>query len=252
VNALLYRFGAALSRGATVLAEEDAEEAEDDSEVPQETPQPGSQAALRPGIVHRLDKQTSGLIVVAKNDSSHRRLVESFAERRVKKTYLALSHGWIAEDEGTIELAVGRDATRRTRMTTRRNGLGMRHAVSHWRVLERLDGPFGRFTLAEVRIETGRTHQIRVHLQSIGHAVVGDTLYGSPAVVKPVAKPGSPKASRRVEPADPQRGGIALERNFLHAAELELTHPRTGKALALKTELPPELERVLEQLRGTS
>ena len=191
---------------------------------------------LRPGIVHRLDKQTSGLIVVAKNDVTHRKLSEMFAGRQVNKTYVALVHGWMAQDEGTITLPISRDAMRRIRMTTKR--AGGRSAISHWKVLERIDGPWGKFTLVEVRIETGRTHQIRVHLQAIGHPVVGDFLYGAPHVIKRVGAKG-------VEQEE-----LSLARNFLHAERLELTHPRTGKALQLRAELPPELEALLERVRG--
>ena len=106
--------------------------------------------------------RTSGLIVVAKNDLTHRKLGEMFSERRLRKSYLALVHGWPAQDSGSISLPISRDVIRRTRMTTRR--AGGRTAVSHWQVLERIDGPYGRFTLLSVRIETGRTHQIRVQM----------------------------------------------------------------------------------------
>jgi 23S rRNA pseudouridine1911/1915/1917 synthase len=188
--------------------------------------------ALRPGIVHRLDKQTSGLIVVAKNDVTHRALSEMFSERRLRKVYLALVHGWVADDTGTVQLPIARDLVRRIRMTTKR--AGGRSAVSHWQVLERLDGPYGRFTLLEVRIETGRTHQIRVHMQAIGHPVVGDFLYGAPHFIRPVSGVGE---------------SLELERNFLHAAELELAHPRSGEELSLRSELPDDLAGFLEQLR---
>jgi 23S rRNA pseudouridine1911/1915/1917 synthase len=190
---------------------------------------------LRPGIVHRLDKQTSGLIVVAKNDSTHRKLGEMFAERRLRKIYIALIHGHMDKDEGTVSLPISRDIVRRTRMTTRR--MGGRSAVSHWRVLERIAGPFGKFTLVEVRIETGRTHQIRVHMQALGHPVVGDTLYGAPHRVVRVSK---------LDLGEP----IELERNFLHAAELEFLHPRTKQRLELKAPPPGELEAVLDEVRG--
>ena len=202
--------------------------------------------ALRPGIVHRLDKQTSGLIVVAKNDATHRKLGEMFSERRLRKTYIALVHGEVRDDEGTIQLPISRDLVRRIRMTTKR--AGGRSAVTHWKVLERVQGRFGKFTLLEVRIETGRTHQIRVHMQAIGHPVVGDFLYGAPHRMHPTAVAGAglksrPAASRSEEES------LTLERNFLHAAELEFAHPRTGKVLTLRSELPPELTELLEQLR---
>jgi 23S rRNA pseudouridine1911/1915/1917 synthase len=213
VNALLYHFGQQLSRTG---------------------------GELRPGIVHRLDKQTSGLIVVAKNDLTHRKLADSFASRDLRKVYIALVHGEVKGDEGTIDLAISRDLVRRTRMTTRR--AGGRLAVSHWRVLERIGtaehpGAFGKFTLLEIRIETGRTHQIRVHLQALRHPVVGDTLYGAPHHLAPIV---------RTSTDEP----LTLNRNFLHAAELEFAHPSTGKLLSLKAPLPPQLTGLLERLRG--
>ncbi len=191
---------------------------------------------LRPGIVHRLDKETSGLIIVAKNDRTHQALSEMFSSRSLRKTYLALVHGELKQDAGTINAPVSRDLIRRTRMTTRRTDTG-RTAVSHYKLLRRLNTRFGGFTLVSVRIETGRTHQIRVHLASIGHPVVGDRLYGAPAQIQPV----SAANVRKKRDADATGEALSLDRNFLHAAELEFVHPRTGKELALKSELPAEL-----------
>jgi 23S rRNA pseudouridine1911/1915/1917 synthase len=196
---------------------------------------------LRPGIVHRLDKETSGLIVVAKNDWTHGKLAEMFAARRMSKTYFALVHGEIEKDSGTINAAISRDQVRRTRMTTKRDD-GGRSAISHFQVLKRFSGRYGKFTLVAVKIETGRTHQIRVHLSSIGHPVVGDTLYGAPAhIVVPVAISGKRRTQQEPE-------SIHLKRNFLHSAELEFTHPRSGEKLALKSQLPGELKDFLRTL----
>jgi 23S rRNA pseudouridine1911/1915/1917 synthase len=184
---------------------------------------------LRPGIVHRLDKATSGLIVVAKNDEAHRRLATQFAKRQVKKTYLALVHGWLKQDRGTISTSISRDRARRTRMTTRTSG--GREAITHYAVQKRIESKYGKFTLLEVRIDTGRTHQIRVHLASLHHPVVGDTLYGAPREIN--AKQGPP---------------ISLPRNFLHAAALQLQHPRTGELLSFSRPLPRELADFLVQI----
>jgi 23S rRNA pseudouridine1911/1915/1917 synthase len=205
---------------------------------------------LRPGIVHRLDKQTSGLIVVAKNDVTHRKLSEMFSSRSLRKVYVALVHGEVQGEEGTIQLPIARDLVRRIRMTTKRAGATGRSAVSHWKVLERIDGPFGKFTVVEVRIETGRTHQIRVHMQAIGHPVVGDFLYGAPHRIYPATPKGTGLQSRKAIVHDDTQA-ISLERNFLHAAELELAHPRTGETLELHSELPAELAGFLLQLRSS-
>jgi 23S rRNA pseudouridine1911/1915/1917 synthase len=185
---------------------------------------------MRPGIVHRLDKETSGLIVVAKNDEAHRKLAEQFARREVKKKYVALVHGWVKKEAGTISASISRDRVRRVRMTV--GHAGGREAVSHYRVIRRLDTSLGKFTLVEVSIDTGRTHQIRVHMASLGNPVVGDTLYGAPRELRITAA--------RNKPAGP--APISLARNFLHAGELQLAHPRTGAKLALKSPLPAELE----------
>lgn len=201
---------------------------------------------LRPGIVHRLDKQTSGLLVVAKDDITHRKLGDAFAQREIAKTYVALVQGHIprragaSPDDTTVSLPIGRDIVRRTRMTTRRSldAQGVRAAISHVHVLERLSTPHGPFTLVEVRIETGRTHQIRVHLQSLGHPVVGDHLYGAPHQIRRTANPSAPT--------------LSLPRNFLHAARLSFLHPRTGKPLITEAPLPSELTRFMEALKSDS
>ena len=185
---------------------------------------------LRPGIVHRLDKETSGLIMVAKNDEAHRQLSAQFAAREVKKKYLALVHGWVKKDSGTLTQSISRDRIRRTRMTT--NLQGGRTAVTHYRVARRLDTAFGKFTLLEVKIDTGRTHQIRVHVAAMGHPVVGDTVYGAP------------------KQARGHSAAIQLPRNFLHAAELEFRHPRTGETITLNSELPEELREFLKKLEA--
>ncbi len=192
---------------------------------------------MRPGIVHRLDKDTSGLIVVAKNDVAHRKLGNQFSKREVRKRYVALVHGWPEKDRGTINSPINRDSIRRTRMTTK--GSGGRSALSHYEVRERITSAFGKFALVDVRIETGRTHQIRVHMASIGHPVVGDSLYGAPKELKRgtvKAPPGTPAV-------------LTLGRNFLHAAAVEFKQPRTGEALSLEAPLPQELTAFLERLR---
>jgi 23S rRNA pseudouridine1911/1915/1917 synthase len=219
VNALLYRFKKLSSTGGD----------------------------LRPGIVHRLDKDTSGLIVVAKNDRTHAALGEMFANREMKKTYIALVQGWIERAKGTINAGVGRDPVRRTRMTTQPLE-NARSAVSHYEVVRRLSNRFGKFTLVRVRIETGRTHQIRVHMASIGHPVVGDTLYGGSGQLtdQVVSQAAQSKAARRR--AEPER--LRLGRNFLHAARLEFKHPRTGKLLELEAPLPEELVSFMSRLES--
>jgi 23S rRNA pseudouridine1911/1915/1917 synthase len=210
VNALLHRFRALSSTGGE----------------------------LRPGIVHRLDKDTSGLLIVAKSDTAHASLARLFSGRKIRKTYVALVHGSLERAKGTIDAAIGRDPVRRTRMTTRATE-NVRTAVSHYEVIRRLTTRYGKFTLVRVRIETGRTHQIRVHLASIGHPVVGDTLYGAAGQLT------EQNVSRKQEAAK-----LRLGRNFLHAAQLEFEHPGTAKSMQLEAPLPKELEDFLAALEA--
>ncbi len=197
VNALLHRYGS-LSRTA---------------------------GELRPGIVHRLDRYTSGVLLVAKNDAAHQNLARQFASRQIEKTYLALVHGSIKQDRGRIEKPIARDPRQRVRMTARlARG---RAAWSEYRVLRRVP----RFTFLEVRIGTGRTHQIRVHLASIGHPVVGDRLYGAPAKIA---------------------NAPTLPRFFLHAHRIRFHQPSTGESVTVESPLPRELDSWLNDSLGVS
>lgn len=184
--------------------------------------------SIRPGIVHRLDKDTSGLIVAAKNDRIHEALASQFKERQVEKTYLALVYGRVQPPEGRIEKPLGRDSRRRTRMSVRSRK--PRQALTEYKV-ERY---FDELTLVEVRLLTGRTHQIRVHFESIGFPIVGDSTYmaGRKKLLRPV--------SRQVE--------ASAQRQFLHAASLGFSHPVSGEKLALSVPLPPELDALLSRL----
>ncbi|MBX5445008.1 RluA family pseudouridine synthase [Sphaerobacter sp.] len=173
----------------------------------------------RPGIVHRLDKDTSGLIVVAKNEEARRYLVQQWQQRDVVKRYIALVHGVIRENEGTIDAPISRDPRNRKRMAVVPNG---RPAVTHFRVLER----FRDATLLNVQIETGRTHQIRVHMLFIGHPIVGDQTYGKRPFRIPVA------------------------RQFLHASYLKFSLPESGRPIEVETALPADLREVLDRLRA--
>jgi len=193
----------------------------------------GVGGVLRPGIVHRLDRGTSGLLVVAKDDGTHRSLVRQFAGRTVEKEYLALVLGLPARPRGEIDAPIGRDPAHRQRMTTR--APRGREARTSWTVEERFDGA----ALLRVRIHTGRTHQIRVHLASIGHPVAGDPVYGGTRT----------PSSRR---AEAREALLALERPALHAARLAFTHPSSGVRLAFEAPLPPDLRAVLGRLRAAA
>jgi 23S rRNA pseudouridine1911/1915/1917 synthase len=185
---------------------------------------------FRPGIVHRLDRDTSGLIVVAKNVRAHENLSDQFRARTIFKSYAALAHGVAERDSGRVEQPIGRDPRHRTRMAVVRGG---REALSLWRVRHR----YARFTLFDVEIKTGRTHQIRVHLASIKHPVVGDAVYGG--------------GRDRNLPDNALRARIAaLGRQFLHAERLSFKHPRTAETLSFSAPLPTELQEFLDSLES--
>lgn len=178
----------------------------------------GINGVLRPGIVHRIDKDTSGLLMVAKNDVAHASLVDQLVKKTVTRKYTALVHGHIAHDKGTIDAPIARDTKDRQKMGVVDKG---KHAVTHFRVLER----FGNFTLVECRLETGRTHQIRVHMNYIGFPLVGDPKYG-------------PKKTLDI-------GGQAL-----HAGVIGFDHPKTGEYLEFSAPLPEEFELLIESLKN--
>jgi len=177
---------------------------------------------LRPGIVHRLDKQTSGLMIVAKNDNAHKNLSQQFKKKSVEKIYLALVHSIIEEDEGRIDAPIGRSRKNRKKMSVIPEG---RQAVTEFEVLKR----FSNFTLIKVKPITGRTHQIRVHLSYIGKPVVGDVQYGK---------------GRRI------KDDLKLKRHFLHALKLKFKHPRDGKEMSFEDKLPEELKNLLNMLEN--
>lgn len=175
---------------------------------------------LRPGIVHRIDRDTSGLIIAAKNDLAHQRLAAQLQDHTLARVYQCIVVGGLREDAGTVDAPIGRHPTDRKKMAVVAGG---RSAVTHWRVLERFPG----FTYVECRLETGRTHQIRVHMAYIGHPILGDTVYGNKRAV-----PG-------------------LQGQCLHAVGLQFRHPRTGGLVELTCPLPEEFEARLRKLRAT-
>ncbi|WFB61701.1 RluA family pseudouridine synthase [Paenibacillus sp. BR1-192] len=179
----------------------------------------GINGELRPGIVHRIDKDTTGLIMAAKNDKAHASLAAQLKEHSVNRRYLALVHGNISHDQGTIDAPIGRDAQDRKLYTvTDRNS---KHAVTHFTVVER----FGDYSLLELKLETGRTHQIRVHMKYIGHPLVGDPVYG-------------------------KSKGIKLNGQALHAAVLGFVHPSTGEYKEFSAPMPSDMNELLTILRG--
>ncbi len=179
----------------------------------------GINGDVRPGIVHRLDKDTSGLLVIAKNDEAHHNLSAQIASKEAGRHYLALVHGNIKQDEGMIDAPIGRDPRDRKKMAVVRGG---REAQTMYRVLER----FGAYTLVECTLQTGRTHQIRVHLKKLGFPVVGDPLYTR------------------------QKNPFGAQAQMLHAYQLMLRHPKTGEAMCFEAPLPEDMARLLERLRA--
>jgi 23S rRNA pseudouridine1911/1915/1917 synthase len=203
---------------------------------------------LRPGIVHRLDRDTSGVLLVAKNDAAHAGLAEQFSERSMEKTYVALVHGVLKDEAGVIRGSILRDPSRRVRMMARPEGSEGaergREAESRWQVIRRYKG----FTLVQVRIITGRTHQVRVHLASIGHPIVGDKLYGASGRIPAALLKSSHAESAGGQSTRKEDGEETLERNFLHAARVRLAHPVTGEPLEIRAPLPAALDDFLKKL----
>ena len=179
----------------------------------------GINGEKRPGIVHRIDKDTSGVLMVAKNDMAHQSLAAQLAEHSITRKYNAVVYNGFTEDEGTVDEPIGRNPQDRKKMAVTQKH--SRHAVTHYRVIERME----KFTLIEAQLETGRTHQIRVHMTYIGHPLLGDMVYG------------------------PKKQPIHLEGQALHARVLGFIHPRTGEYLEFEAPLPPYFEALLERLR---
>ena len=193
----------------------------------------GIGGVIRPGIVHRIDKDTSGLLVVAKNDAAHLSLAAQIKKHQVSRIYEAIVIGNLKEDEGTVNAPIGRHPTDRKRMAIIQNSeIRSREAVTHWRVLARTEFEGARFCLVRCRLETGRTHQIRVHLASIGHPLLGDPVYGGNRT------------------AFESRHRALISGQCLHAGRLIFTHPRTGKTMEFFAPPPPEMQKLIALLFG--
>jgi 23S rRNA pseudouridine1911/1915/1917 synthase len=192
----------------------------------------GINGVLRPGIVHRLDKDTSGVMVVAKDDGAFHQLTKQFKNRTVEKVYLAIAYGKFGQDEGLIDSAIGRHPSQRKRMSTRtKKG---RMAITRWKLIESLNG----FTFLEIFPQTGRTHQIRVHLSSIGHPLLGDPLYGRKGRPGTTHDPVLRECVKR------------MNRQALHAQRLSFNHPQTGEKVEFISPIPQDMKEVLECLRS--
>lgn len=236
VHALLHHIGAG---PILVDSDEDDDESDDEDGPGLSTingePRFEGDIALRPGIVHRLDKDTSGLLVAAKHNQAHAGLAKQFADRTTRRRYLAILWGVPDPASGTIQTDLGRDPRDRRRMATLREGTG-KHAITHYELVE----PFGYTSLVRFRLETGRTHQIRVHAQHVGHPIFGDPVYGGDRI-----RYGRDEGQRR---AFYNNLFQALSRQALHAASLGFKHPITGEELDFEAELPDDMKHVLERL----
>lgn len=194
----------------------------------------GINGTLRPGIVHRLDKGTSGVMVVAKDDEAYHHLIKQFKERVIEKVYLTVTYGTFSKDEGVIDSEIGRHPSERKRMSTKtKKG---RPAITFWKVIEKFEG----YTFLEVRPQTGRTHQIRVHLSSIGHPILGDPLYG---------RKGKTGAIKNVTIREYLKN---MKRPCLHAYRISLNHPKTGQRMEFIAPIPDDMKKLLNYLHENS
>ena len=195
----------------------------------------GIGGVARPGIVHRIDKDTSGLLVVAKNDFSHNALAAQIKVHNVSRIYTAIALGNIKDDEGTVDKPIGRHPVDRKKMAVILNpAIKSRDAITHYTVLERFATPQGNLTLVECQLETGRTHQIRVHLSSCGHPLLGDEVYGG--------------VNNKIY----TQSRSLINGQCLHARKLTLTHPRTGEEMTFEAEMPENMRALIEKLRRSS